>query len=97
MVRDGPAAAAKNLNVVCAFLAQKIDNSCKKLDVAAVVTRDANGANVLLDRGANDITDRAMISEIDHLNPVPDELEVDRVDRAVVSVANRNSRQYSDG
>ena len=59
MLRDGPAAAAENLNIVCAFLAQKIDNSRKKLDVPAVVTRDANGAHVLLDRGANDITDRS--------------------------------------
>jgi hypothetical protein len=32
-----------------------------------------------------------MVAEINDLYAVPDELEVDRVDRAIVPVANRNS------
>ena len=96
VVRDGAAAAAENLDVVRAFFAQKIDNVREKFDVPAVVTRDADRPHVFLDRGADDVANRAMIAEINHLDPVPDELEVDRIDRAVVPVANRDSGQNSD-
>ena len=95
-VRDGATATAEHLDVVSAFFAQKIDNSCKKLDVTAVVTGNANGAHVLLDRRAHNVANRAVISEINHFNTVPDEFEIDCIDCAVVSVANRHSGQDSN-
>jgi hypothetical protein len=37
-----------------------------------------------------------MIAEINHLDPVPDEFQIDRVDCAIVPVANRDSGQDSN-
>ena len=54
-MRDGAAAPPENFDIVCAFLAQKIDNGCEEFDVPPVVAGDANGANVLLDSGTDDV------------------------------------------
>jgi hypothetical protein len=32
-----------------------------------------------------------MIAKVNHLDPVPDEFQVDRVDRAIVAITNRDS------
>ena len=95
-MRDGAAAAPENLDIVRAFFAQKIDNGREKFDVPAVVTRDANRPHVLLDGGTDDVGNRAMIAEINHFDPVPDEFQVDRVDRAVVPVTNRDSGENTN-
>ncbi len=52
---DGAAATTENLDVVRAFLSQKIDNGCEKFDVPAVITRDADSAHVLLNRRPHDV------------------------------------------
>ena len=88
---DCAAAAAKNFDIAGAAFAQKIDNFRKKLDVPAVVARNPDRAHILLDRRAYDVPNRPMITEINDFDPMPDEFEIDCVDRAVVSVANRNS------
>src|SRR5438067_13779255 len=41
VMRDGAPAAAENLDVVCAFFAEKIHNLSKKLNVSAAITGDA--------------------------------------------------------
>ncbi len=92
-MRDRSAPAAENFDIVRATFPQKIDNFRKKLDVPAVVTGNADRAHVFLDGGPNDVADRAMIAEINYLDAMPDELEIDRVDRAVVPVANWDSCQ----
>ena len=96
-MRDGAAAAPENLDIVCAFFAQKIDNGREKFDVPAVVTRDANRPHVFLDGRTDDVANRAVIAEINHFDPVPDEFQVDRVDRAIVTITNRNCGQNSNG
>src|SRR5207247_5989756 len=96
VMRDCAAAAAKNFDAGRAALAQKVDNFCEKFHVPTVITGNADGAYVFLDRCAHDITDRAVIAEINDLNPVPDEFEIDRVYRAIVSIAYRNSSENSD-
>ena len=93
---DGPAAAAKHRDVVRAPLAKLFHHFNEKLDVPAVVAGDADGAHILLDRRAHDVLRIAMIAEVNDLDPVPDEFEVDRVDRAVMPVADRNSGKNSD-
>src|SRR5207302_7591477 len=90
VVRDRSPTAAEYLDVVRALFAQKIHNLREKFDVAAVVTRNADRAHVFLDRRPNDIRDWPVITEINDFDPVPDELEIDRVDRTVVSVTNRD-------
>ncbi len=37
-----------------------------------------------------------MIAEVNHFDPVPDKFQIDRINRAVVSVANRDGSQYPD-
>ena len=61
----------------------------------AIVTGNADGAHVLLDGRAHNVADRAMVTEINDFNPVPNELQVDRIDRAVVSITNWHSGQDS--
>src|SRR5437660_5002974 len=89
-------AASENFNVVSTSFAEKASNFREKLDVTAVVTGNANRAHVLLDRSADDVAHRAMISEINDLDPVPDKFEIDCVDRAVVPVTNRDGSQNSN-
>jgi hypothetical protein len=96
LVRDCAAAAAEHLDVGRAFLAQKSDYFREKLDVTTVVTGDTDRANVFLDRRTHDVANGSMISQINDLDPVPDELEIDRVDRAVMPIANRDGGQNSD-
>src|SRR5262249_17023630 len=90
LMRDGAAAAPENLDIVRALFPQKIDNGREKFDMPAVVTRDAYRAHILLDGGADDVGYRAMITEINHFDSVPDKFQIDRVDRAVVTITNRH-------
>src|SRR5205814_2730727 len=89
--------ASENLDIVCAFFAQDIDHGREKFDVPAVVTGDTNRPHVLLDGGTDDVANRTMITEINYFDPVPDKFKVDRVDRAVVAITNRNCGQNSNG
>src|SRR5882724_7475272 len=89
-MRDRSAAAAENFNVVGTLFAQLFHYVGKKFDVSAVVTGNADRTHVLLDGGARDVANRPVIAEIDDFNAVPDELEIDCVDRAVVSVTDRH-------
>jgi len=96
LVRDGAAATTEKFNVIGALFFQKRRDFGEKLNVSTVVTGNADRANVFLDRSADDVADRSMIAEINDFDPVPDELEVDRIDRAVVPVTNRDGGQDSD-
>src|SRR5581483_3500038 len=96
VVRDGAAAAAKNADVCRAFPAQQTDNFGEKLDVAAVVTGNANRPHILLDGGADNVAYRAMVANVDDLDAVSDELQIDGVNGAVVPIANGNGGQNPD-
>ena len=95
-MRDRSATTAKDFDVVRSAFSQKGNDFRKELDVTAVVTRNADGAHVLLDCSAHDVAYRAMIAKINDFNPVPDEFQIDRVDRAVMPVANRDRCQNSN-
>src|SRR4029077_688880 len=90
------AATPEDLDIGRAAFPQKIDNLRKKFDVPAVVTRNANRTRVLLHGRADDIADRSMVSKINHFNPVPDQFEIDRVDGAVMPIANWDSGKNAD-
>ena len=96
-MRDRAAAAAKDRDVVRALFSQLANDFGKEIDVPAVVTGNADGAHVLLNGGAHDVADITMKAEINDLDAVPDEFEIDRVDRAVVSIANRDGCENSNG
>ena len=52
--------------------------------------------DIFLDGRTHDILGVSVIPEINDFDPVPDELEVDGIDGAVVPVTNRNSGENSD-
>jgi hypothetical protein len=64
--------------------------------VSAVVTRNADGRDVLLNGGADDIADVTMKSEIYDFDSVPDEFEIDGVDGTVVPVTNWNRSENTN-
>jgi hypothetical protein len=94
--RNGAATAAEDANVRAARLFQKPDDLAEKLHVPSVVAGDADGARFLLHRGAHDVARTAMIAEIDDLDAMLHQLEVDRVDGTVVSVADRDGGEDTD-
>ena len=55
----------------------------------AVVAGEPDGAHIFLNGRAHDVGRLPMIAEVDHLDPMSDELQIDRIDRAIVPVANR--------
>jgi hypothetical protein len=69
------------------------NNVGKKLYVPAVVTRNADRADVFLDGSPHDVANRSMVSEINDFDTVTNEFEIDRVDGAVVSITDRDSSQ----
>src|SRR6202035_4830875 len=61
LMRNRSSAAAENLDVIRAFLAQKTDNLGKGFDVTAVVARNPDRPNIFLDRGADDVANGSMV------------------------------------
>src|SRR5439155_15641553 len=96
LVRDRSAAATKNGDVIGTLPAELPNDFSKKFDVTAVVTRDANGHDVFLDGGPHDVADIAMESQIHHLDAVPDKVDINRINRAVMPIADRHSGENAD-
>ena len=69
----------------------------EKLDVPAVVTGKSDGAHVFLNRRADDLGRRPMVAKVNDLDAVADEFEVDRVDGAIVAIADRYGGQQPQG
>ena len=65
--------------------------------MTAIVTGDADGGDVFLNRSTHNVSDVSMESEVNDFDAVPNELQIDGIDRAVVSVTNRNGGENSDG
>ena len=80
-------------NSFAAPIAQPSKKQRTEFDVAAVVAGDADGPHVFLYCGPGNIISRAMITQINDLNPVPNEFEVDRTDGAVVAVTDWDGSQ----
>ena len=57
---------------------------------------EANRAHFFLNGRADDIARGAMVTEIDDFDPMADEFEIDRIDCAVMPVANRDSSEETD-
>ena len=96
VVRDRSATAAEDRDVARALLFQLPNDFGKKIDVPAVVAGDADGRDIFLNRRAHDVADITMKAEINDFDPVPDEFEIDRIDRAVVSIADRDGGQNAN-
>ena len=57
---------------------------------ATIVTGLAVGADVFLDGRPHDVAGGAMVAEVNDLDAVTDQFEVDRVDGAVMAIADRH-------
>ncbi len=83
---DHAAAAAEHLDVRAAALAQQVEHVLEELDVAALVGRDRDAVRVFLQRAVDDLVDRAVVAEVDHLAARRLQDAPHDVDRRVVAV-----------
>ena len=83
---DHAAAAAEDLDVRAAALAQQVEHVLEELDVAALVGRDRDAVRVFLQRAVDDLVDRAVVAEVDHFAARRLEDAPHDVDRRVVAV-----------
>ncbi len=86
---DRAAAAAEDTDVPGALLAEHVDRVLEVLEVAALVGADGDPVGVLLDRGAHDVRDAAVVAEVDHLGARRLDQPAHHVDRRVVAVEER--------
>ena len=86
---DRAAAAAEDADVPGALLAQHVDRVLEVLEVAALVGADRDPVGVLLDRGAHDVGDAAVVAEVDDLGAGRLDQPAHDVDRRVVPVEER--------
>ncbi len=86
VVHDHPAAPADDVHVVGAAGPERLDEVLEVLDVAALVRRDRDALDVLLDGGVHDLLDRAVVAEVHDLAALAHEDPPHDVDRGVVPV-----------
>lgn len=84
--RDGAAAAAKDTDVAGTALAQHVDHVLEVLHVAALVTGQGDAIGVFLQRGADHVFDRAIVSEMDHFGALTLNQPAHDVDRGVMAI-----------
>ena len=64
--------------------------------MSAVVTRDADRRYVLLNSSTDDITDIPMETQVDHFDAVPNEFQINGVNRTIMAVANWDRREHAN-
>ena len=89
---DDAAAAAEDLDVAGAVVAQQVEHVLEELDVPALVRRDRDALCILLDRAVDDLLDRAVVAEMDHLAAGRLQDAAHDVDRCVVAVEQARGR-----
>src|SRR5205814_10088135 len=90
VVRNRAPAPAENCYVISAVLLQLANDIGKKIDVTAVVTGNPDRGHILLDSRAHNIAGITMKSEVNDFDSMPDKFEINSVNGAVVSIADRN-------
>jgi hypothetical protein len=86
---DDAAAAAEDLDALAAATLQQVHHVLEVLDVAALVGGDGDALHVLLQRRGDDLLDRAVVAEVDHLRAGRLQDAPHDVDRGVVAVEQR--------
>ena len=93
---DDAAASAEHLDVLAAALPERVDDVLEVLEVAALVRADGDALRVLLQRRGDDLVDRAVVPEVDHLGPHVHQDPPHDVDRCVVAVEQRRGGDDAD-
>ena len=90
--RNGAATAHDDANVTHVQLAQHVHHVREVLVMATLIRGHGDGVRILLDGGAHDLGDAAVMTEMHHLCAVRLEQAPDHVDRCVVTVEQRRRR-----
>ena len=83
---DDSAATAIDANAFAAALPQQVEHVPEELDVPALVARHRDALHVFLQRGGDDLLDRAVVPEMDHLRAHALQDAPHDVDAGVVAV-----------
>jgi len=83
---DHAAAAAEDLDALAAALAQQFDHVLEVLDMATLVATDRDALHVFLESCGDDLVDRAVVPQVDHLGAHAHQDAPHDVDRRVVAV-----------
>lgn len=67
---DDPATTAEDAYVACSGASELLDEVAEVLEVAALLGRDRDALDVLLDRGGDHVGDAAVVPEVDDLDPL---------------------------
>jgi len=89
---DRAPAAHHHADVAAAALAQHVHHVGEVLVVAALVGAHSDRIGVLVDGGAHDVGDAAVVAEVHHLGAARLQEPPDHVDRGVVAVEERGGR-----
>ncbi len=93
---DHATATAEHLDVAAATLAQQLEHVLEELDVPTLIGRDRDAVCVLGQRAVDDLLDRAVVAEMDHLAAGRLQDPAHDVDRRVVPVEQRGRRDEAD-
>ena len=86
------AAASIHPDVSCTQFVQSLDQVGEELHVAALIRGDRNGVCILLKRRLDDLIDRPVVAEVDHLDSLRLEDATHDVDGGVMPVEQRCGR-----
>jgi hypothetical protein len=89
---DGAAAAHDHTDVLAAALAQHVHHVGEVFIVAALIGAHGDAVGVLVDGGAHDVRDGAVVAEVHDLGALGLQQAADHVDRRVVPIEQRGCR-----
>ncbi len=83
---DHPTAAAKHLDMIRSAFPEQIHHVFKKFDVTALVAGDGNPLSVFLDSSGDNLPDRAVVAQMDHLHTGALKNSAHDIDGGIVAV-----------
>src|SRR5206468_9328191 len=93
---DHTSASGEHLDVLPAALAQQIEHVAEELNVPALIGAHRDSVRVLLQRGSDDLLDRAVVAKVNDLDAAHLEHAADDVDRGVVAIEQTGSGDEPD-
>ena len=93
---DDPASSAEYLDVAAAISSQQVDHVLEIFDVPALVARDGDALHVLLQSRIDDFSDRAVVPQVDDLDPTGLQNPPHDIDRGIVPVEKRGRGDEAD-
>ena len=95
-IHNHPAAAAEHFDILAAARLEQVDHILEELDMAALIGGDRNAVRIFLEGGIDDFLNRAVMAEMNDLNPGGLEDAAHDVDGGVVAVEQRGGSDETD-